>query len=67
MISYERIVRMENIISLANDRTAYEYLPIRVYNSVLERLTTISPPKYNDLLNFQVNYIYYLINYFNML
>lgn len=58
MISYERIVRMENITSLANDRSAYEYLPVRVYTSVLERLTTISPPRYNDLLNFQViNYL----------
>ena len=45
---------MENITSLATDRSAYEYLPVGVYTSVLERLTRISPPKYNDLLSFQV-------------
>lgn len=56
MISYERIVRMQNITSLANDRFAYEYLPVSVYDSVLERLTTISPPKYDETLSFQVNY-----------
>jgi hypothetical protein len=54
IISFERIVRMENITSLANDRASYEYLPVHVYNSVLERLTKISPPKYNQSLTFQV-------------
>lgn len=55
IISYERIVRMENITSLESDRSAYEYLPIEVYNTVLERLTAIPPPKYNDTLSFQVS------------
>lgn len=61
MISYERIARMENITSLASDRSAYEYLPVHVYTSVLERLTVISPPKYNGAINFQVfiNFIYH--------
>lgn len=54
IISYERIVRMENITSLESDRSAYEYLPVDVYNTVLERLTSIPPPKYNDTLFFQV-------------
>jgi hypothetical protein len=55
IISYERIVRMENITSLANDRSSYEYLPMGVYDSVLERLTNISPPKYNESLSFQIS------------
>eukprot|EP00602_Paraphysomonas_sp_CaronLab_P001950 CAMPEP_0185022060 /NCGR_PEP_ID=MMETSP1103-20130426/4783_1 /TAXON_ID=36769 /ORGANISM="Paraphysomonas bandaiensis, Strain Caron Lab Isolate" /LENGTH=1071 /DNA_ID=CAMNT_0027553963 /DNA_START=195 /DNA_END=3410 /DNA_ORIENTATION=+ len=54
IISYERIVRMEHVSDLTNDRAAYEYCPTSVYDAVLEKLTAINPPRYNETLEFSI-------------
>ena len=56
MITYERIVRMENLAGNTSllDQKAYDYIPQSVYTSVLESLTKIAPPKYNSNIEYTV-------------
>jgi hypothetical protein len=56
IITYERIHRMELLSGNTSllDRKAYEYIPKAVYTEVLEALTRIHPPKFNDTLEFTV-------------
>jgi len=57
IITYERIVRMERITENTDliDRTAYEYIPEEVYNKVLQKLTTVEPPRYNKAIEFSIS------------
>ena len=57
MITYERMIRMEKIEpqSSMTDRHVYEYVPISVYQHILDKLSLVAPPKYNTSLNFTVS------------
>jgi len=57
IISYERIVRMEKITENTDliDRTAYEYIPKGVYDTVLQKLSALVPPRYDKAIEFTIS------------
>lgn len=45
---------MESVVDLINDRSSYVYMPSTVYNTVMDSLSLVAPPRFGDILHFSV-------------